>query len=93
MNIKDYFVNSLNLENNDHHCIKIFPLKHCRALLKVFKELAIELDQSCRVLNTREDLEMEATVQLYLNSVICFLQLKLTRVRFLLSSLIFFINN
>jgi len=93
MNIKDYFVNSLNLKNNDHHCIKIFLLKHCRAPFEVFKELAVELNQLCRVLGMREDLEMEATVQLYLNSVICFLQLKLTRVRFLLSSLIFFMNN
>lgn len=93
MDIKDYFVNSLDPENDDHRCINTFPLERCRVPLEVFKGLAAELDQSRRVLGTREDLETEAAVQLYLNPVICFLQLKLTRVRFLPFSSVCFMDD
>ena len=61
--------------------------------LEVFKRLAAEMDQSRRVLGVREDLETEAAVQLYLNPVIYFLQMKLTRVRFLPSSLVCFMDD
>jgi hypothetical protein len=76
-------VNSLDPENNDHRALRTFPLERSRVPLEVFKGLAVDMDQSRKVLGTREDLETEAAVQLYLNPVICFLQLKLTRVRFL----------
>jgi hypothetical protein len=76
--IKDYFVHSLDVNNRDHRSIKTFPLERCRLPLEVFKGLAAEMDQSRSILGVREDLETEAAVQLYLNPVIYFLQMKLT---------------